>query len=197
MGLLFGLMHNYSGYPLVKEAHKLVKAGKLGQLRKVVITYAQGWLTREGSSITHTSGLSSLVHELDNFNVLLHFKGGTKGSSTGKGNGLKIEVYGSDAALEWAQEEPTHLLIHPRDTPEQLYKAGNGYLSQAATIHMHLPPGHPEGYLEAFTNIYLNFANMICATVLKDGCKGIHFVEKVLESGKKQSWVKMEAVADL
>lgn len=112
-------------------------------------------------------------------------------SSTGKGNGLKIEVYGSDAALEWAQEEPTHLLIHPRDTPEQvldvnfpnkahetktcscylcllqLYKAGNGYLSQAATIHMHLPPGHPEGYLEAFTNIYLNFANMICATVLK------------------------------
>ncbi|ELR24592.1 NAD binding oxidoreductase [Acanthamoeba castellanii str. Neff] len=245
-GLPFGLTHNYSGYPMalyhVKEARELVKAGKLGRLRKVVVTYAQGWLTADGSSITRTSGLSSLVdvgthaehllryitglelselcadittfvggvREPDDFNVLLRFKCGAKGTSTGKGNGLKIEVYGSEASLEWAQEEPTLLTVRPRDAPEQLHKAGNPYLSKAAKLHARLPPGHPEaslpstyrlarlaraccvGYLEGFANVYLNFANTLRKTILKDGWKGIHFVEKVFESGKQGTWVKLD-----
>jgi predicted dehydrogenase len=115
----------------------------------------------------------------------------------------------------------------------QLHKVGNAYLSHAAKVHTRLPPGHPEGYLEAFANVYLNFANTIRATVLKDtmsadqpsgdyptvmvrtaalmrlisaaaaadtaplivlqdGRKGMRFVEKVCESGKKGTWVKFD-----
>jgi len=242
-GLPFGLTHNYSGYPMVKEARDLVQSrGKLGTIRKVIATYTQGWLTSGPATITRSRGVNSLVdvgthaehlmhyitgleieqlcadvntfvggvREPDDFNILLRFKGGSRGVliatqvSTGKENDLKIEIYGSEASLEWRQEEPNYLTIRYRDAPHQILTRGSDYLSPIAKYNTRLPSGHPEGYLEAFANIYINFANTVQAKVVDktecrpfdedfptvhDGRRGVHFCEKVYESAKKGTWV--------
>lgn len=256
-GLLYGLTHNYTGYPLVKEARDLVAQGKLGKIRKVVVEYPQGWLSTRleesgqkqaawrtdpkrsgaagciGDIGTHAENLAEYVTGLqlqelaadltsfvkgrkldDDGNVLLRFKGGAKGVlhasqiSVGEENNLSLRVYGELGGLEWHQREPNTLLLKWPDQPMQVYRTANGYLGAAAKGASRTPPAHPEGYLEAFANIYKNFANAIRARnekrklakddpaqdfpTIEDGVRGMAFIEAVVtSSANNAAWTKL------
>lgn len=253
--VLFALTHNYTGYPMVKEARDMVRNGKLGKLRKVVVEYPQGWLAEpveeEGnkqaqwrtdpqkagvsSSVgdigTHAENLVEYITGLhieklfaditsfvegraleDDANMLIHYEGGVRGIlyasqiSVGEENPLNIRIYGTEAALEWDQESPNYLRVKYPDRPEEIYKRGNPYLSEAAQFNTRIPPGHPEGFIEAFANIYKNVALTLKAKkegkgpealatdfpTVQDGLMGVKFIHKAVESGKRNSWVDMD-----
>ncbi|MDB6153678.1 MAG: oxidoreductase protein [Chthoniobacteraceae bacterium] len=254
-GLLYGLTHNYTGYPMVKEARNLVQTGKLGKIRKVVAEYPQGWLATRieesgqkqacwrtdparsgaagciGDIGTHAENLaeyitglhiSELAADLTSFvegrqldddgNLLLRFEGGAKGVlhasqiSVGEENNLAIRVYGEKGGIEWHQNEPNTLLVKWPDQPMQVYRTANGYLSAAAAAAGRTPPSHPEGYLEAFANVYKNFAGHIRTRLenrepdalvldypkIEDGIRGMAFIEAVVSSSKNNAaWTKV------
>ena len=250
--LLYGLTHNYTGYPLVKEARDMIAAGKLGKIRKVVAEYPQGWLATHleatgqkqadwrtdpkrsgaagsiGDIGTHAENLAEYVTGLqikelaadittfvkgrkldDDGNVLLRFKGGAKGVlhcsqiSVGEENNINLRVYGEKGGIEWHQQEPNTLLVKWIDEPMQVYRTANGYLGANAAAATRTPPAHPEGYLDAFANIYVNFANHIRAKVerrklakndpaldypkVKDAIRGMAFIEAVVKSSKNNA----------
>ena len=258
-GLLYGLTHNYTGYPLVKEAREIVASGRLGKIRKVVVEYPQGWLATRleasgqkqagwrtdpkksgaagciGDIGTHSENLAEYITGLkiqelaadltafvkgrkldDDGNVLLRFKGGAKGVlhssqiSVGEENNLNIRVYGEIGGLEWHQREPNTMLLKWPDQPMQVYRTANGYLGAAAKGASRTPPAHPEGYLEAFANVYKNFANHVRARVeghklakddpaldyprIDDGVRGMAFIEAVVKSSAANAaWTKLDA----
>jgi predicted dehydrogenase len=147
----------------------------------------------------------------DDGNVLLRFEGGAKGVlhasqiSVGEENNLSLRIWGEKAGLEWHQNEPNSLLVKWLDQPMQVYRTGNGYLDANAAAATRTPPSHPEGYLEAFANIYKNFANHIRAVIdgtepsaaaldyptIEDGIRGMAFIEAVVASSKANAaWTK-------
>lgn len=149
----------------------------------------------------------------DDGNVLLKFNNGANGVlvasqiAAGEENSLKIKVYGEKGSLEWHQMEPNTLTVKWLDSPTQLYRTGNGYLSPIATFNTRIPSGHPEGYLEAFGNLYKNFAltlqsklegkeptaSMLDFPTAKDGVRGMAFIENVIASGKSsQKWTEFK-----
>jgi predicted dehydrogenase len=254
-GLLFALTHNYTGYPMVKEARDMVKSGKLGKIRKVVVEYPQGWLATKvedtgskqagwrtdpsksgkagamGDIGTHAENLAEYITGLkitelfadlttfvegrlldDDGHVLLRFNNGAKGIlmasqvSVGEENGLNIRVYGEKAGLKWRQEEPNTLIVTHLDKPVEYLRTGSGNLSTAAKTATRIPAGHPEGYLEAFANIYKYFAIALRARLtgkepqkeyldfptVKDGVRGMIFIDSVVESSKNgEKWYKV------
>jgi predicted dehydrogenase len=257
-GLLFGLTHNYTGYPMVKEARDMVRSGKLGAIRKVVVEYPQGWLAsrleatgqkqagwrtnpkQSGASCcmgdigTHCENLAEYVTGLkidelcadlttfvkgrkleDDGNVLLRFKGGARGVlyasqiSVGEENPLRIRVYGEKAGLEWRQEEPNSLIVKWPDQHRQIVRTSvaGGLLSKAANANTRLPAGHPEGFIEAFANVYRNYAMALAnrlegrkpdpATLdfpnVDDGVRGMAFIDTLLASAKSpRKWTKIK-----
>ncbi len=255
-GQLYGLTHNYTGYPLVKEARDMIRLGKLGKLRKVVVEYPQGWLatrleasgqqqaawrtdpTKSGAGGcvgdigTHAENLAEYMTGLkikelaadltsfvegrlldDDANILLRFEGGAKGIlhssqiSVGEENNLNIRIYGEKGGLEWHQNEPNTLLVKWLDQPMQVYRTGNGYLGKNAAAATRTPPSHPEGYLEAFANVYRNFANHVRSVIngttpdaicldypkIEDGVRGMAFIEAVVASSKANaSWMNLK-----
>jgi predicted dehydrogenase len=145
----------------------------------------------------------------DDGNVLLKFDNGANGLlmasqiAAGEENALRINVYGEKGSLEWHQMEPNTLLVKWLDQPTQIYRTGNGYLTDVAQHNTRTPSGHPEGYLEAFANIYRNFAltlnaklngeipteEMLDFPTAKDGVRGMAFIENVVASSKSsQKW---------
>ena len=145
----------------------------------------------------------------DDGNVLLKFDNGANGIlvasqiASGEENSLKIKIYGEKGGLEWHQMEPNTLMVKWPDAPTQIYRAGNNYLSSSAAFNTRTPGGHPEGYLEAFANLYKNFAltlltksegnepteEMIDFPTVDDGVRGMAFIENVIASGKSdQKW---------
>ena len=253
-GLLFGLTHTYTGYPMVKQARMMIKNGELGEIRKVVVEYPQGWLSTKleeseqkqaswrtdpkrsgiagamGDIGTHAENLAEYITGLhitemcadlstfvpgrlldDDGNVLLRFNNGAKGVlhasqiSAGEENNIKIYVYGEKGGLEWRQMEPNTLWVKWLDKPTQMYRTGVGNLYPETQAHTRVPAGHPEGYLEAFANLYRNFAQCIQARLdgkepdpvytdfpgIEDGVRGMEFIYKVVESSKsEQKWIK-------
>ena len=254
-GLIFALTHNYTGYPMVKQAKAMIKNGEIGTIRKVVVEYPQGWLatkiedsgqkqaawrtdpTKSGASGcmgdigSHAENLAEYITGLkikelcadlttfvngrlldDDGNVLLRFEGGAKGIlhasqiSVGEENDLNIRVYGTKGGLQWRQMEPNTLLVKWMDKPTQIYRTGVGELSPEANAHSRIPAGHPEGYLEAFANIYRNVAFCIQARLkgekanpiyadfptVSDGVRGMEFIGKLVESNEKgAAWVAL------
>jgi predicted dehydrogenase len=252
---LYALTHNYTGYPLVKEARDLVQKGALGKIRKVVVEYPQGWLATRleasgqkqadwrtdpkrsgaagciGDIGTHAENLAEYVTGLkikelaadittfvegraldDDGNVLLRFENGAKGVlhasqiSVGEENNLNIRVYGEKGGIEWHQKEPNSMFLKWLDQPMQVYRTANGYLGKNAAAATRTPPAHPEGYLEAFANIYKNFANHVRTRLenrepdaialdypkIEDGIRGMAFIEAVVESSRKNAaWTKL------
>jgi len=252
-GLIFALTHNYTGYPMVKQAKAMIRKGELGAIRKVVVEYPQGWLSTlleadasakqaiwrtdpnqsgaagsMGDIGTHAENLAEYVTGLkikemcadlsifvpgrkldDDGNVLLRFDNGAKGVlhasqiSNGEENNLNIRVYGEKGGLAWRQMEPNTLTLIYQDKPSTVYRTGWAGLEREAIAHTRIPAGHPEGYLEAFANIYRNVAFCIQARLtgeevdplytdfpsVEDGLRGMNFVEKVVASNGQ--WVKM------
>ncbi len=145
----------------------------------------------------------------DDGNVLLRFEDGAKGVliasqiSSGEENGLRLKVYGETGGLEWHQEEPMNLYVKPNGEPVQLRRPNNPYLSDAAKNASRIPPGHPEAFLEAFANVYRGAAAAMRARkegsqvpadapdfpTVYDGARGVHFIEKTVESSQStQKW---------
>jgi len=251
-GLLYGLTYTYTGYPLVKEARDLVRSGKLGKVRKVVVEYPQGWFatlleaTGQKQAVWRTdpkqcgaggcvgdigTHAENLIHYItgaeikelaadatifvkgrrldDDINVLVRLDNGAKGVlhasqiSVGEENNLNIRVWGEIGGLEWHQKEPNTMLVKWPDRPMEVYRTACGYLGAAAKAATRTPPAHPEGYLEAFANIYKNFANHIRAFQegrtlapddpaldyprIDDGVRGMAFIDAVLSSSAKNA----------
>jgi predicted dehydrogenase len=145
----------------------------------------------------------------DDGNILLKFNNGANGVlvasqiAAGEENALKIKIYGEKGGLEWHQEEPNTLKVKWLDAPSQLYRTGQPYLTEAAQFNARTPAGHPEGYLEAFANIYRNFALTLKAKLeggtptaemldfpgVEEGVRGMAFIENVVASGQSdQKW---------
>jgi predicted dehydrogenase len=149
----------------------------------------------------------------DDGNVLLKMENGASGVlmasqvAAGEENALKIRVYGEKGGLEWAQHEPNTLIVKWLDQPAQIYRAGGNYadrLSSFATSNCRTPGGHPEGYLEAFANIYRNFSRTLIARIdglqpteemldfpsVEDGIRGMAFIDNVVASSQSQTkWI--------
>jgi len=135
--------------------------------------------------------------------VLLRFDNGAKGVlmasqiAVGEENALKIRVYGEKGGIEWAQQEPNTLIVKWTNKPTEIYRTGTGFMGSAATANTRTPGGHPEGYLEAFANIYRNFSLTLRAKIngeqpkpewldfpgVEDGIRGMKFIDTVVESG--------------
>lgn len=256
-GLLYGLTHTYTGYPLVKEARERVASGELGLIRKVVVEYPQGWLadaqedadnkqaawrldpSRAGISScmgdigVHAANLAEYVTGLkitrlcadltrfvpgrqldDDGAVLLRFDNGARGILSasqvcvGEENAVRLRVYGEKGGLEWAQEEPNTLWLKWADRPTQRLRTGGDYLGPLATANTRTPMGHPEGYLEAFANIYQCFAGQVRARAsgepadlrsadcpgIDEAVRGMAFIEQaVAASGSDVKWHELPA----
>lgn len=253
---VFVLTHNYTGNAMVKQARHLVSSGALGDIRKVVVEYPQGWLStaiektdqkqaawrtdpkRSGAAGamgdigTHAENLAGYITGLkidslcadltafvkgraldDDGNILVRFKGGAKGIlhasqiSVGEENNLNIRVYGTKAGLEWKQEHPNQLIVKYPDKPVEIWGRAQGYNTSVANAATRTPPGHPEGYLEAFANIYREAFRAISAEVsgkklpkdldyptIEDGIEGMAFIETAVKSSKLGAkWVKFPA----
>ncbi len=249
---IFALTHNYTGYPMVKQARHMIREGLLGTIRKVVVEYPQGWLATylEGEGAKQAvwrtdpkqAGVSSAIGDIgshsenlaryitgleieslcadlttfvpgrlleDDANMLLHYKGGARAVlhcsqvSVGEENNLNIRIYGTEASLQWHQEHPNYLHVRYGDGPEEVFKRGNDYLSDIARHNSRLPFGHPEAFIEAFANIYVNAARTIAARLagenpgpfdtdfptVQDGAVGVHFIHSAVQSGKEGRWV--------
>ncbi len=255
-GKVFALTHNYTGYPIVKEARDLVKKGRLGEIRKIVVEYSQDWLSTMlesagqkqaawrtdpkqaglagciGDIGSHAENLARYITGLkidslcadfttfvpgrkleDDGNMLIRYKGGAKGVliasqiSPGEENNLVIRIYGSKAGLEWSQQSPETLIIKYAGDPAKILRRGHGYLGKTATGNTRLPPGHPEGFIEGFANIYREAAKAIREEVsgkkvkvhdypdVEDGLYGMVFIDTAVKSAaSKQKWTKFPKV---
>ncbi len=211
-GLIFGLTHNYTGYPLVRQAREMVAAGEIGVLRVVQVEYPQDWLATKledsghkqaawrtdparsgaagcvGDIGTHAFNLAefvsgqmveSLAADLsrfvagrildDNAGMLLRFAGGARGMlwasqvAPGHENGLRLRLYGSSGGLEWLQAEPNTLRFTRLGQPSLTLTRGGPAATATAGYATRIPAGHPEGYLEAFAQLYRDLAEQITA----------------------------------
>jgi predicted dehydrogenase len=246
-GLVFCLTHNYTGYPMVRQARAMVQSGVLGAIRQVHVEYIQGHLAaptaadrdpaanwrfgteQSGPSLvlgdigTHAHHLATFITEqelaqvaaevgsavpgraVDDFaHLLLRFAGGARGSmwvtnsAAGAEHGLRIRVFGEHGGLEWQQEEPNHLLYRPREGFAQVLTRGRPGLSPAAERATRVVLGHPEGFFEAFANLYADAAEAIVARrtgrmpdplaldfpTVEDGARGVRLIEAAVESSR-------------
>ncbi|HEY4415391.1 MAG TPA: Gfo/Idh/MocA family oxidoreductase [Verrucomicrobiae bacterium] len=254
-GKVFALTHNYTGYPMVKEARELVRTGQLGKILKVVAEYPQGWLLdkieatgqkqaawradpkKAGSSCcvgdigTHAENLGRYITGLkidelcaefttfipgrileDDANMLIRYQGGAKGVlhcsqiSCGEENNLNIRIYGTKGSLAWQQEHPNELKLVLKNEPARTLRRGNGYVSDAAKKFTRLPAGHPEAFIEAFANIYLEAIAAIRANhagkkgtfdhpTVDDGVEGMAFIETAVKSAASNGrWTKFAKI---
>src|SRR6266702_806318 len=254
-GLIFGLTHNYTGYPVVRQAREMLEARGLGRIRGVQVEYAQDWLTTAvertgqkqaawrtepaqsgpagslGDIGTHAYNIACFVTGLrcdqvaadvsifvrgrrldDNVQVLLRFEGGARGMlwasqvAPGNENNLRLRVYGEKAGIEWAQEDPNYLRFTPYGKAPVLISRSGPAATAYAKHATRIPSGHPEGYLEAFAQLYTDLAEQISARLagrppapssllvpnVEDGVAGVRFTSAVLESSRQNAaWVNL------
>ncbi len=251
-GRRIAITHTYTGYPLVKQARQLVRSGKFGSVRRVMVKYTQDWLSRAedlvdnkqaawrvdpersgaagafGDIGTHAANLvefitgeriEEIAAELtmlpgrkidDDGAALFRLSGGGKGTLTasqvlvGDINDLVIDVYCDEAGLHWRQEEPNTMRIGYRDRPTEIWHAGANreYLDRGILAIQRTPAGHPEGYLEAFANIYRAFGQSLRGVTaegpergfasIEETLRGMAFLDAVLESSRNNAtWIRI------
>lgn len=246
-GRRIAVTHTYTGYPLVKQARRLVTSGAFGSVRRVMVKYTQDWLSRAadlednkqadwrvdparsgeagafGDIGTHAANLVEFITgeriveicaELtmlpgrridDDGAALFRLSGGGRGTLTasqvlvGDINDLSISVYCDEAGLHWRQEEPNTMRIGYRDKPMEIWNAGanRAYLASDILAIQRTPGGHPEGYLEAFANIYAAFGRAIRGkpqqddepgfATMADALSGMNFIRASLASSRAGS----------
>ena len=248
---VFVVTHNYTGYPMIKEARQLVREGRLGRIRRIQVEYIQGWLSTPleqtgqrqavwrtnptqagiagalGDIGTHAHNLARYVTGLeveelyadlttfvegreldDDASLLLRWSDGARGTliasqiAYGEENGLTLRVYGTEGSIAWRQEEPETLMLKIDDITT-ISRRGTAELSEMAQRYSRLPPGHPEGFIEGFANLYQNAVRTIEAQkagdhpstadldfpTVWDGARGVHLIERALESTRLGGWV--------
>ncbi len=259
-GLVFCLTHNYSGYPMVREARAAIEAGEIGPLRVVHVAYVQGSLgapvedkpeamssrlkwrldpARGGSS--HVLGdIGTHAHQLltyvggqrieavladvgaalpkrqvhDTASIIVRLEGGARGmmfvtkAATGAENALSLEAYGEAGGVAWAQASANELRVMRHNRPAELRTRGLPTLHPLSLRATRLPVGHPEAFIEAFANVYADFADLVAArragrppdplaSVGPDaiaGAEGLAFIEACLESTAKGAWVDVRCI---
>ena len=183
--------------------------GDIGTHAFNLIRFITGLEVDELSADIHTFVKGRLLD--DNAQIMLRFKGGAKGAiwssqvAVGNENNLKIRVFGENGGLEWRQEDPNYLYYTKFGHPTQRVTRGSDSASEEANNVTRVPPGHPEGYLEGFANIYSDVCKSLfaqinnqnydqsndCYPTINDGVEGMRFIETVLESSKNNSkWVR-------
>ena len=245
----YALTHNYSAYPMVREAKVLVEKGKIGKVEYVNVEYVQDW--SEGKNLTSKNakknlkwkldskivGASAVLNEIgthayhlasyisglkgktifadikqvskkikmdDNAQVMINFTNGAKGmfwtSVMAKGGvyGLRIRIFGSKGSIEWVQNNPGYLKFNPSRGAVKLLERGfhNAELSKKFS---RIKFGHPEGYLDAFANIYREFATSIKSKTKQrnfypnedEGLETAKFINACKISSRKKRWVKI------
>ena len=254
--VIFALTHNYTGYPMIRQARAMCEQGDLGNIRVIQAEYAQDWLTLDlenqpdsggnkqaswrtdplqsgnggciGDIGTHAYNLLRFITQLqphqisaeltsfvpgrrldDNAQISLRLIGGAKATiwssqiAPGNENHLQIRVYGEKAGLEWCQEDPNYLYFTKYGSPKQKITRGGAGAILAANEVSRVPPGHPEGYLEGFANIYSDVANALIDKknnefdinkyhypTVEDGLEGIRFIERsIASSNSDSSWI--------
>lgn len=243
--LVFCFTHNYSGYPMVRQARAMIAEGQLGDIRQVHVEYSQGQLSsyvepeaperlkwrldpeRGGRSAvladigTHAHHLVTFMTGLqvtklsadvgatvpqrtndDYAGLLIRLENGAPGvmwltqAASGAENVLRIKIFGSEGGLEWEQGMPNHLRHTRQFEPAKTLSRGLPGLSEAARYATRIPPGHPEGFHEAFANIYADASEAIAARLtgqssnplaldfpkIEDGVRGMKFIEAALQS---------------
>ncbi len=248
--VVFAVTHNYTGYPLVRQARQMVQAGELGEIQAVRSCYLQGWLgTRRGTLGqkqaswradpgkaglagcfgdigTHAFNLARYMtgllpaqiscnlrmfqtgRALDDYgHAVIRFENGGLGTVTasqishGRENDLSIEVDGTKGAIQWRQEEPNVLVFRQNGKPHALYTRDPNapFLSETGRAACRLPGGHPEGFLEAFANVYLAAYDAMVLRAegkpfelkdtvypnVHDGTEGMFFIEQCVASSKE------------
>jgi len=248
--IIFALTHNYSAYPMLREAKSIVDTGKVGQVLLIDIEYPQGYtvgvkkkneasvlkwrldknmcgpsmiLAEIGTHAYHllryvtslevkevsgeVSSLSPQISVDDNAFLTLRMKNKARASiwvssaATGGENGLKIRVYGTKGAVEWLQDDPNNLKFTELNKPTKIITRASNQVSNFSLESSRVAAGHPEGFFEAFANIYTEFADSI---VLKkknkdikfpsidDGLKGIKFIFAAKKSSQNNGkWIKL------
>lgn len=248
-GVVFGVTYNYTGYPLVRAARRMIASGELGQIRKVFVEYHQGWLATPlesggqkqaswrvdparagaggalGDIGSHAENLVSFVTGLrieslcadltafvpgrkldDDASVLLRFAGGARGTLTcsqvcvGEENNLSLRVYGTRGSLAWRQESPNELMVTDDQGVRRVVTRGSGGAGPHAAAATRLPGGHPEGFIEAFANVYRGVFAAVRGTRgredvpfpdVGDGARGVRFIAACVESARRGSaWVE-------
>lgn len=249
---LFVLTHNYTGYPMIRQAREMIANGDLGALRVIQVEYAQDWLSEEqdfkqaewrtdparsgaggstGDIGTHAFNLAAFVTGLeldslsadiqafvdgrqvdDNAHVMMRYKGGARGMlwcsqvAPGNENALRLRVYGEKGGLEWAQEDPNYLWYTPLGESKRLITRNGAGAGASAARVSRVPPGHPEGYLEGFANIYSEAAKAIVAKrthssvdedvtfpTVQDGLLGVKFIDACVQSSAKNAqWIEIK-----
>jgi predicted dehydrogenase len=249
-GVVFVLTHNYTGYPLVRQARDMVRSGELGEVNAIRIVYLQGSLRRQrtpeqqrrfawktdparagasgcfGDIGIHAYNLGGFmtgllpdqvsctlrtfepVGPLDDYGTAaIRYANGALGTLTasrishGRENGLRIEIDGTKGSLEWQQEEPNKMWFRGNGQPHRLYTRdpGAAYLGETARAACRLPAGHPEGFLEAFANVYIAaYPDMIARSAGRevdrgnrlypnaaDGVDGMSFISQCVASSRE------------
>ena len=243
----YALTHNYSAYPMVREAKVLIEKGKIGKVEDINFEYVQDW--SEGKTITKKNsrkmfrwkldkkivGVSTVLNELgshachlasymsglktkkvfadisqvsktvkmdNNAKVLIEFDNGAKGmfwtSCTARGGvyGLRIRIFGSKGSLEWVQNDPTYLKFNPSKGAVRILERGFHDASFSKKFSR-IKFGHPEGYLDAFSNIYREFAESLKSKKRTfypnedDGYETAKFIDACKKSSKSKKWVKL------
>ncbi len=250
--IVFALTHNYSGYPMLREAKKLVEKNKIGKIKVINVEYPQGYtvavkkkdekntlkwrldknmcgpsmiLAEIGTHAYHlmryvtglevkevSAEVNSLSDEIsvdDNAFIILRMNNKARGSiwvssaATGGENGLKIRVYGTKGAVEWLQDDPNILKFTELNSATKIITRASNCVSDLSIKSSRVAAGHPEGFFEAFANIYTEFAdaiqnikkrkklNLVHPTV-NDGVMGIKFIFAAKESSNLNSkWIKI------
>ena len=253
---VFVVTHNYTGYPLVRQAREMILAGELGEINAVRACYIQGWLRSRleasgqkqaewrtdpkrsgiagcfGDIATHAYNLGRFMtglipdtvschlktfesgRALDDYGTaIIRYQNGALGSVTasqishGRENDLRIEIDGTKGSLEWNQENPNQLIFRRNGEPLALYTRGGGpYLGSMAAGATRIPAGHPEGYLEAFANIYAAGFEAIASKAagkpadgrnslfpnVYDGVDGMNFITQCVASSKQNAaWLSL------
>ncbi|MCJ8333657.1 MAG: Gfo/Idh/MocA family oxidoreductase [Epibacterium sp.] len=241
----FFLTHNYTGYPMIRQARQMVRDGALGDIRIVEANYLQDWLTEAagddnkqaawrsdpkqsgGGAIadigTHAYNLACFVAGSravslsatllshvegrtvdDDAQIAVQFEGGARGRiwasqvAVGNENNLTLAIYGSKGALRWAQETPNVLWFSKLGDVSQMLTRGSGALHPVAADVTRLPPGHPEGYIEAFATIYREAADVMSGIALdttigvEQGLDGVRFVTACQHSSRNAAaWIDL------
>ena len=250
--IIFALTHNYSSYPMLREAKEIIQSGKIGKITLVNVEYPQGYtvaikkkeekeilkwrldknqtgpsmiLSEIGTHAYHllryvtgleveqlsaeVSSLSSEISVDDNAFILLRIKNNIRGSiwvssaATGGENGLKIRVFGNKGGIEWFQDDANNLKFIELNSPTKIITRASNLVSKFSMESSRVAAGHPEGFFEAFANIYTEFADSINAfkknkkykntfPTIDDGLKGIKFIFAAKNSSNNNSkWIKI------
>ena len=249
--IIFALTHNYSSYPMLREAKEIIKKGKIGNINLINVEYPQGYtvdvkkknekktlkwrldknlsgpsmiLSEIGTHAYHllryvtglevdelsaeVNSLSSEITVDDNAFVIMRMNNSARGmiwvssAATGGENGLKIRVFGNKGAVEWFQDDPNNLKFTEINKPLKIITRASSSVSKFSLTSSRLAAGHPEGFFEAFANIYTEFAEAIHKKILKkseftfpnieDGLRGIKFVFMAKKSSNNNAkWLKL------